>query len=486
MIVVVQGARLPTPQAPRRALCVWDVGEVKKAAEQREWGEVPYEVARALVKCRRNRSDTRFHVPRLWDLWLLPLQQLGQDWDEVYVAKFPKVSDGLARPGDARWDTLCTVFTKHWLTHPSPYIKTALGLPDIPASASPLPVCPNPAEQLDSAIRALSGRVSREPSLERPLPRRKRAPAEALVAPHPEPVRLEARIPNPSRRHLPSPVEPEEEVVVRPPPHPEPGNELPQLQGLLIVCTDLLKEAAKPDAEWARELLQQIRFEFERQRREPRKVLQQLIAAIKELMERIARSVIPEEPAATRVRPLSVEICSHGDEGSEVRRTALLVAQPSEGLGILVGVPVEELEEAWSTPRATESAAASEEIPRMKSPSRLRSVEPSPPPIAGVRLAEEPTPVSVVSVAPRLSTVAEKVPSEAAVQRQSAVRQLMAIFAAACQLRTDVGRRDPVHLEDARRDRRGRPVHEAFGPALWSGVRRSSLRAVRLGRTPNR
>ena len=46
------------------------IGEVKKTAERREWGEVLVEVARALVECRRNRSDTRFHVPRLWNLSL--------------------------------------------------------------------------------------------------------------------------------------------------------------------------------------------------------------------------------------------------------------------------------------------------------------------------------------------------------------------------------------------------------------------------------
>ena len=87
-------------------------------------------------------------------------------------------------------------------------MKTALGLPDIPSSASPLPVCTNPAEQLHSAIRALGGRVSREPSLERPLARKQRTPVEALVAPHPEPVHGEARIRKPSRRHLPPPIEP--------------------------------------------------------------------------------------------------------------------------------------------------------------------------------------------------------------------------------------------------------------------------------------
>ena len=67
---------------PRAARCLrdylwrWGIGEVTKAAEQRGWGYVAYEVARALMECRKNRSDTRFHVPRLWDLWPLPLQQL--------------------------------------------------------------------------------------------------------------------------------------------------------------------------------------------------------------------------------------------------------------------------------------------------------------------------------------------------------------------------------------------------------------------------
>ena len=127
---------------------------------------------------------------------------------------------------------------------------------------------------------------------------------------------------------------------------------------------------------------------------------------------------------------------------------------------------------------------ASKEVPPIKSPSRPRSVAPPPSPTAEVRLAEEQTPVSVVSAAPRLSAVSEEVPSEAAMQ--SAVRQLLAIFAAARQLRSDVGRRGSVHLEDAPRDHRGSPIHEEFVPALRGGVRRSSLRAVRLGRTPKR
>ena len=220
------------------------------------------------------------------------------------------------------------------------------------------------------------------------------------------------------------------------------------------------------------ELIQQIRTEFERQRREQRKVLQQQIVGIKELMEQIARHVTPEEPAAKCARPASVR-------GSGVRPTALLVAEASGALVVLVGVPVAELAEARGTPRATESVEASEEAQPMNSPAQPRSVAPSPSPIAEVRATEEPPPVSVGPPAPRLRAAAEEVPSETAMQ--SAVRHLLAIFEAARQLCPDVGWRDPVYLEDAPRDHRGRPVREEFVPALWGGVRRSSLRAVPLG-----
>ena len=44
---------------------------------------------------------------------------------------------------------------------------------------------------------------------------------------------------------------------------------------------DLSKEVTKPDAEWVRDLLHQIRTELERQSREQRKALQQLISDIR-------------------------------------------------------------------------------------------------------------------------------------------------------------------------------------------------------------
>ena len=128
------------------------------------------------MECRRNRSDTRFHIQRFWDLWPLPLQQLDQDWDDVHVDEFPEVSNSFARRGDTRWDALYTVFTKHWLTDSSPHMKTALEIPDISRSGSPVPVCPNSAEQLHCALLALSRRAAREPSLDRRFPRRKRTP----------------------------------------------------------------------------------------------------------------------------------------------------------------------------------------------------------------------------------------------------------------------------------------------------------------------
>ena len=163
----------------------------------------------------------------------------------MYVDEFSEVSDDFARPGDARWDSFYTNFTKHWLTHPSAYMKLVLGLPSLPASASPLPVCLNPAEQPDVAILALGGRISLEMLLERLLPRRKRTPAEALVPLHPEPLRLETRVRKPSRRRLPLPPKIEEDVVERLPAPPEAGADFEQLQRLLARCMDLSKEVTK-------------------------------------------------------------------------------------------------------------------------------------------------------------------------------------------------------------------------------------------------
>ena len=318
------------------------------------------------VECRRNRSDTRFHVPRLWNIWPLPLQPLKQDWDEVCVDELPEISDNLARPGDARWDSLYTDFTKQWLTHPSPYIKSASCLPSLPASACPLPVCLNPAEQLDVAILALGGGISREPSLERPSPRHKRTPAEALLPLHPEPLRRETRVRKPSRRRLPSPPEVEEEVIERLPASSESGTDLEQLQQLLARCMDLSKEGTKPDPERARELLQQIRTKLERQRPEQRKALQQLITDIRELMEKISRRTPPAEPAATRRRPPSVEVYCDNEGGPEEHAIALFPADISEALRLLVGVPAGDVAESWSSPRVAGSMTELEDRPSGK------------------------------------------------------------------------------------------------------------------------
>lgn len=65
-------------------------------------------------------------------------------------------------------------------------------------------------------------------------------------------------------------------------------------------------------------------------------------------------------------------------------------------------------------------------------------------------------------------------PFDAAVQ--TAVRHLMALFEAPRQMGAHIERRQPADVGDAPRDRWGRLVHEEFVPALWKGVRRSSLR----------
>ena len=258
----------------------------------------------------------------------------------MYVDEFLEVSGDFARPGNVRRDSFYTDFTKHWLTHPSPYMKSALDLL----------VCLNPAEPLDVAILALSGRTSREPSLERPFPRRKRTPAEALAPLHPGPLRRETRVRKPSRRRLPSPSDVEEEAIERLPAPPEAGTDLEQLQQLLARCMDLSKGVTKPDAQWARELLHQIRTEFERQRREQRQVLQQLTTDIRELMEKSSRRTLPAKAAAKRRRSPTVEACSDEEGEPEEHVTALFVADTSSALRRLVGVPAGDAAESRSSP----------------------------------------------------------------------------------------------------------------------------------------
>ena len=160
---------------------------------------------------------------------------------------------------------------------------------------------------------------------------------------------------------------------------PGAGADLEQLQQLLARCMDLSKEVMRPDAEWAHELLQQIRTKFERQRREQRKALQQLSNDIRELMERISRRMPPAEPATKRRRPLAVEICSDEEGEPEESPTALFVADTSGAFSFLVGVPGGDAAESWSSPRVARSVAELEDRPSGTSHSRSQSSRPSRP-----------------------------------------------------------------------------------------------------------
>ena len=63
------------------------------------------------------------------------------------------------------------------------------------------------------------------------------------------------------------------------------------MQGMLTLSLDLSKDVAKPDTEWVKELLRQIRTELDARHRQQRTTLQQMIARIEDLMENVARRV---------------------------------------------------------------------------------------------------------------------------------------------------------------------------------------------------
>ena len=289
------------------------------------------------------------------------------------------------------------------------------------------------------------------------------------------PLRREARVRKPSRRRLPSPPEVKKLVADRPPISSEAGSDLAQLRQLLTQCLGLSKEVTKPDAEWARELLQQIRTELERQRREQRKALQQLIADIRELREKTARRTPPPEPAAKSQRPLSVEVCPDEEPEPETHATAVFLVDSKRALRLLVGMHSGATAESRSSPRATGSLTELAKAPPRKSRSRSRSARASPPPsLLEIRLVGESDSVPGAGEELPSHEGEQGVPSDAAVQ--SAVRQLIALSEAARQMGAPAARREVEQLEDAPRNRRGRQMQEDFVPALWRGVRHSSLR----------
>ena len=258
-----------------------------------------------------------------------------------------------------------------------------------------------------------------------------------------------------------------------------------QLQQLLTQCLELSKAVTKPDAERARESLQQIRTKLEHQRRAQRKALQQLIADIRELREKIARRTPPPELAVKRQRPLSVEVCSDEEPEPETHAIAVFMVDSKGALRLLVGVHSGATAEAGSSLCATGSVTELEEAPPRKLRSRSRSVRASPPPsVPEIRLVGESGSVTGAGEELASREGEEGVPSDAAMQ--SAVRQLIALFDAARQVGAPAGMREVERLEDAPRNRRGRPVQEDVVPALWGGVSRSSLRAMRLGRPSRR
>ena len=128
-------------------------------------------------------------------------------------------------------------------------------------------------------------------------------------------------------------------------------------------------------------------------------------------METIVRRAAPEEPAAEQVRSLTVKGCCEDDEGSEVRATAVLVAEPTGALGTLAGVPVADPAEAQSMPRAPESVMASEEVQLRKSTPRPRSTDPALSPTVEVRAAGEPASASDASALSQSRAVAVEIPS---------------------------------------------------------------------------
>lgn len=75
------------------------IGARRELAAGKGWGAVPASVALCVVQFRKNKMDTRMGAAEVWGQWAVAFEQLDGEWDELYLAEFPEVSQPPPPPG---------------------------------------------------------------------------------------------------------------------------------------------------------------------------------------------------------------------------------------------------------------------------------------------------------------------------------------------------------------------------------------------------
>ncbi|KAL8446562.1 hypothetical protein Emed_005016 [Eimeria media] len=129
---------------------IWrlDLACLTKMAARRCWGRVPPQL---ILKLQEEESCS---VSDFYDLWPEPLEQLGNQWDEIYLKEFPEVVDKDAW-GQKEWHYFYTPYSRDFMAAPSPHIQRIMAWEPKPRYKRELPHTGNLAADLDSTLEAL-------------------------------------------------------------------------------------------------------------------------------------------------------------------------------------------------------------------------------------------------------------------------------------------------------------------------------------------
>ncbi|KAL8454322.1 hypothetical protein Emag_001481 [Eimeria magna] len=129
---------------------IWrlDLSCLTKMAARRCWGRVP---AQLITKRQEGESCS---VSDFCDLWPEPLEQLGNQWDEIYLKEFPEVVDRIAW-GLKEWHCFYTPYSRDFVAAPSPHVQRIMAWEPKPGYKRELPSTGNLAIDLEATLEAL-------------------------------------------------------------------------------------------------------------------------------------------------------------------------------------------------------------------------------------------------------------------------------------------------------------------------------------------
>lgn len=127
----------------------WRLGkdELAKVAARRVWGSVPVRLARLL-------AHERCPVEEVYSMWPMPFDELGNQWDEIYLREFPEVTDNNCW-GTADWMSFYTSYSRDFMAAPPDRVRQIMAWKPKTKYTREIPVSGNLPADVETALRAL-------------------------------------------------------------------------------------------------------------------------------------------------------------------------------------------------------------------------------------------------------------------------------------------------------------------------------------------